>query len=187
MNETWLLNLLAERRTRRDTDTELAEMSSTVHACRVRLLTVTTVEAATAVVALNAVTSGVDRFPVADAWKVRTPDPYTRMLSREEGRSLLARAAESYPELVAEVRPCPVPVAVGIIAATMGLGAEDVARIVGYDDMRMMLSDHNPADAHVWMQLLLPDIKAMGRQVAHLDDPMRIPATGAALLGAFAS
>ena len=43
MNETWLLNLLAERRTRRPADTELAGMNSTVHACRVRLLTVTTV------------------------------------------------------------------------------------------------------------------------------------------------
>jgi urease accessory protein len=187
MNETWLLNLLAERRTRRHDDTETAEMNSTVHACRVRLLTVTTVDAATAVVTLHAVRTGVDRFPVSDAWKVRTPDPYTRMLSRDEGRTLLARAAETYPELEAEVRPCPVPVAVGIIAATMGLDGEDVARIVGYDDMRMMLADHNPADAHVWMQMLLPDIKAMGRQVANLDDPMRIPATGAALFGAFAS
>ena len=187
MNETWLLNLLAERRTRRDTGVEPTGMTSTVHHCRVRLLTVTTVEAATAVVALHAVTTGADRFPVTDAWKVRTMDPEARMHSREEGRALLARAAESYPELEAEVRPCPVPVAVGIIAAAIGLDAECVARLVGYDDMRMMLGDTPPADAHIWMQMLLPDIKAMGRQVAHLDDPMRIPATGAALFGAFAS
>jgi urease accessory protein len=187
MNETWLLNLLAERRTRRPADTELAGMNSTVHACRVRLLTVTTVEAATAVVTMHAVRSGADRFPVSDAWKVRTVDPQARVVSREEGRTLLARAAETYPELEAEVRPCPMPVAVGIIAETMGLASEDVARIIGYDDMRAMLSEHNPADAHVWMQMLLPDIKAMGRQVAHLEDPSRIPATGATLFGAFAS
>jgi urease accessory protein len=186
MNETWLLNLLAERRTRRDAESETPGMTSTVHHCRVRLLTVTTVEAATAVVALHAVRSGADRFPVTDAWKVRTMDPQARMHSREEGRALLTRAAETYPELEAEIRPCPVPVAIGIIAAAISLTSEDVARLVGYDDMRMMLTDTPPADAHVWMQMLLPDIKAMGRQVAHLDDPMRIPATGAALFGAFA-
>jgi urease accessory protein len=187
MNETWLLNLLAERRTDRESDGAHSEMTSTVHHCRVRLLTVTTVEAATAVVALHAVTNLGDRFPVTDAWKVRTPDPHVRMNSRIEGQILLARAAETYPELAAEVRPTPVPVAIGIIAAAMGLGADQVARIVGYDDMREMLSGHQPADAHVWMQMLLPDIKVMAGQVAHLEDPMRIPATGAALFGAFAS
>ena len=185
MNETWLLSLLAERRTARNLDVQ-AEMTSTVHHCRVRLLTVTTVEAATAVVALKAVSSGADRYPVSEAWKVRTVGPTVRMQSREEGREMLAKAAETYPALADEVRPTPVPLAVGIIGAALGLEAETVARIVGYDDMRAMLGDINPADAHVWMQMLLPSIKAMAAQVSPLDDPMRIPATGAALLNAFA-
>jgi len=34
--------------------------------------------------------------------------------------------------------------------------------------------------------MLLPSIKAMAAQVSPLSDPMRIPATGAALLNAFA-
>ena len=146
-------------------------MTSTVHHCRVRLLTVTTVEAVTAVVALHAVTTGADRFPVTDAWKVRTTTPRPGCTPVRRARALLARAAESYPDLEARYGPARFLVAVGIIAATIGLDAEAVARLVGYDDMRMMLGDTPPADAHVWMQMLLPDIKAMGRQVAHLDDP----------------
>lgn len=179
MNATWLLTLLA--RVRADRAGPPARDVS-VYQCRARLLTTTTVDAGTAVVARATARAGEDLEPVCEAWAARTPNPVTRASSRAEGRRLLSAAAEEVPRLRARVAPLPLPVAAGLVAAELGLDADDLARLVGYDDLQATLAGTGPADAHVWTQALLPDIRSMAAQVARITDPTRIPATGAALL-----
>lgn len=179
MNATWLLTLLARVRADR---ARTAAREVSVYQCRARLLTTTTVDAGTAVVARAAARAGDDLEPVCEAWAARTPNPVTRATSRAEGRRLLAEAAAVVPELLPRIESLPLPVAAGVVAAELDLGPDDLARLVGYDDVQATLSGTGPADAQVWTQALLPDIKAMAAQVARLTDPARIPATGAALL-----
>lgn len=181
MNATWLLTLLARARADRDGQ---ASREVSVYQCRARLLTTTTVDAGTAVVARATAREGKDLDPVCEAWAARTPNPVTRALSRAEGHRLLAEAAAVVPGLLPRIAPMPLPVAAGVVAAELDLGADDLARLVGYDDVQASLSGTEPADAHVWTQALLPDIKSMAAQVARLTDPARIPATGATLLAA---
>ncbi|MBD8869536.1 urease accessory UreF family protein [Nocardioides donggukensis] len=184
MNETWMLSLLARRRTSEGSlpGTDPASRGGTpVYRCRARLLTVTTVEAATAVVARAAAVREMSLAPVTSAWAARTPNPVTRAASRGAGRDLLAAAAVECPELLPFVSPLPLPVAAGMIAAHVGLDADVLARLVGYDDVQGSLADLDPADTLVWTQTVLPDIRAMADQVAGLTDPDRIPATGADL------
>lgn len=183
MNETWLMTLLARRRP----DGEgVGGDETSVYRCRARLLTVTTVEAATAVVARALTRRGADLGPVVEAWSARTPNPITRARSRAEGARLLAQARSELPTLADRPGRLPFPVALGVIAGDIGLEADALARIIGYDDVQGVLQHLRPADAHVWTQTLLPDIKAMAGQVSHLTDPVRIPATGAELHAVFA-
>lgn len=143
--------------------------------CRARLLTVTTVDAATAVVARAASLAGRPLTPVVEAWAARTPNPVTRARHRDRGRALLELGGF-------DAAPIPRPVAIGMLAAEVGIEAEDLARMVGFDDVRAVLADAHPADGHAWAAALIGDVRAMASQVAHLVDPDRIPATGAALL-----
>jgi urease accessory protein len=142
--------------------------------CRARLLTVTTVDAATAVVARSVALDGGDLGPVTDAWEARTPDPSLREVSREHGADLLDTAG-----LAAD--PLPRPVAVGVIAAHGGVEAEDLARMVAFDDVQAVLVDEDEAESRARTAGLLPDIRELAAQLAHLDHPARIPATGAPL------
>jgi urease accessory protein len=143
--------------------------------CRTRLLTVTTVEAATAVVAREYVVAGRPLDPVVEAWTARTPNPITRAQLNERGRELLREAG--YP-----ARLMPRAVAMGVIAAGGGVDAENLARMVGFDDVQAVLGSAHPADAHAWTAALVGDVRAMAEQVANLVDPDSIPATGAALM-----
>jgi len=142
--------------------------------CRARLLTVTTVDAATAVVARDVALGGGDLEDVADAWAARSPDPALRHVSRERGSEVLDAAG-----LASE--PVPRPVALGVVAAHAGVQAEDLARMVAYDDVQAVLVDEDAAEAHAWTAGLLPYIRSLARQLATVDDPARIPATGAPL------
>lgn len=186
MDETWMLRLLARGRPVRACRVEGGD-ETTVYRCRARLLTVTTVDAATAVVARAVAATGGDLGAVSEAWAARTPNPITRSRSARAGSELLAHAARDIRELRGRVAPLPRPVAAGVIAAHIGLAAEPLARMVGYDDLQGELSGTQPADAQVWTQALLPDVKALAAQVAHLTDATRIPATGAELQSTFAS
>lgn len=181
-----MLSLLARRRAGRSTVTAGgaggAAGSTPVYRVRARLLTVTTVDAATAVVARAAAADGRDLGDVTAAWAARTPNPITRARSRGEGRDLLAAASETCPGL--EVGPMPLPVAAGVVAARTGLEADALARLIGYDEVQGMLADNEPADTLVWTQALLPQVRSLAAQVSHLTDPARIPATGADIAAA---
>ena len=76
----------------------------------------------------------------------------------------------------------PHPVALGVVAAAAGVPADDLARIVGYDDVETLLEGADSTDALVWRHALMDDIVAMAAGIAHLVDPARIPATGAPLV-----
>jgi urease accessory protein len=143
--------------------------------CRTRLLTVTTVEAATAVVARAHAVAGRPLEPVVEAWKARTPNPVTRARLSERGCELLREAGHT-PRLM------PRAVALGVIAANGGIDAEDLARMIGFDDVQTVLGDAHPADAHAWTAALVGDVRAMADQVAPLTDPVSIPASGADLM-----
>lgn len=146
--------------------------------CRTRLLTTTTVDAATAVVARSVDLDGGDLEAVVEAWCVRTPDAMLRQASHHVGAEVRARA-----EVETDVT-MPRPVALGVVAARSGVEAEDLARMLAYDDVQAALAHEDEADARVWTVSLLPEIRDLARQVAGLDHPARIPATGAPLVAA---
>lgn len=143
--------------------------------CRARLLTVTTVDVATAVVARSVSLAGGDLSPVVHAWSARTPDPGVQAASRSCGAAVVAPAEGTGD-------PLPRPVALGLVAARAGLEAEDLARMVAYDDVQAVLVDEDEAETRAWTASLLPDIRALARQVRHLEHPAKIPATGAPLV-----
>ena len=179
------LSLLASVRPAPKRPTPGSETDETVpYFCRARLLTVTTVDAATAVVARAAVLEGQPLAPVIDAWAARTPSAGARATSRAQGRDVLERARDDLPGLPESYDSLPRPVALGVIAAEAGFDAEALARMIGFDDVQSILASAESTDASVWSQTLLPDIKAMATQVAHLVDPTRIPATGAPVFAA---
>ena len=172
MEPTVFLDLLARSRN------ELlapAMGGATPSYCRTRLLTVTTVEAATAVVARAYAVAGRRLDAVIEAWRVRTPNPVTRARLNDLGRRLLDEAGHPAGQT-------PRAVALGLIAASGGIEAEDLARMIGFDDVQAVLSTADPGDGHAWAAALVADIRTMAAQVAHLEDPAAIPATGAELL-----
>lgn len=163
--------------------------------CRTRLATVARTEAATAVVARHHALAGLSLDAVEAAWAARTPSDAMRDTARSLGRGLLRLATRAWPSAVAgwssADRP-PRPVVLGAIAAHTGLEADDLARVVGYDDVQTVLSAAlkllplDPAETATWCVELLPDIDRLAEEVAGLARPADIPATGAPEIEAWA-
>lgn len=116
---------------------------------RVRLRTVTEVEAATAVVARHAWLAAVAEAtppqlaPVDRAWRVRTLSDALRSASDLLGRSYLRMAAAVWDLRALGPAPDGVwcrPVVVGVTAAAAGISAADTARLVGFDDVQTVLA-----------------------------------------------
>jgi len=147
-----------------------------------RLATVTRTEAATAVVTRAHLLRGEGLDPVLDAWAARTGSGAMRDTSRELGRGLLRLAMRLWdlPPLPPRV---PRPVVLGAVAAATGLGAADLAEVVGYDDLQtvasaaLKLRPLDPAVATGWVVTALPLLATLVSSVAHLDSPADIPAT----------
>jgi len=182
MDPARLLSLLAQARSEASVGgiTPPHDPDSTPYVARTRLLTVTTVEAATAVVSRAASLEHRSLDPVVGAWSARTPNPVTRAVSRAQGKALLKAAATHLPGIRAEALP--LPVALGVVAAAMGFSPDDLARLVGLDDVEALLVGADTTDALVWRHALMDDIVAMADRIAHLVDPDRIPATGAPMV-----
>lgn len=118
---------------------------------RVRLATVTEVEAAAAVVAGQVWadrTRGASR-PVVEAlaavdaaWRVRTLSDALREASDLLGRSYLRTAAAVWDLSPFATAPGPWcrAVVVGVVAAEAGLDAEQTARLVAYEDVQTVVS-----------------------------------------------
>lgn len=120
----------------------------------VRLRTVTKVETATAVLARSVYLSfdrssaGADngRMEVLDAlasvdaaWRARTVSDALRDASELLGRSYLRMARGVWPVDLGDRRFAR-PVVVGVVAAVAGVGAEQLARVVAFDDVQTVVS-----------------------------------------------
>jgi urease accessory protein len=169
---------------------------------RDRLRTVTRVEAAVAVLTryltLTAtrsglVASGLDL--VEGAWAARTPCQVLRAASRRQGRVYLRLAARVWPEVLRyleENSEIARPIVVGVIGAVTGLSAEQIARLVAYDDVQTVVAASlkllpvDPADAATWLAGTHDDIERLVSDVAPLTDIEKIPANGAPLIDLFA-
>ena len=185
MEPARVLRLLAQARTEAYADHPVEregpfDPERTPYVARARLLTVTTVDAATAVVARAAALGGLSLDDVVTAWSARTPNPVTRARSRAQGRALLKAAAALLPRI--HVQTLPHPVALGVVAAAADVPADDLARLVGLDDIEYVLAGADETELLVWRHALLDDIVSMAAGIAHLVDPDRIPATGAPML-----
>jgi len=186
MESSGVLGLLVQARTEAHADDRVERMvpplnpDNTPYVARARLLTVTTVEAATAVVARAIALEQEPLDGVVSAWSARTPNPVTRARSRAQGRALLKAAAAHLPRI--RVEALPQPVALGVVAAAAGVPAADLARLIGLDDVETVLEGSDATDALVWRHALMDDIVAMSDRISHLVDPDRIPATGAPVL-----
>jgi urease accessory protein len=165
---------------------------------RLRLESVTRVEAATAVVALHHARQGLGLVPVEEAWAARTPSAAMRATSRSMARGLLRLARRLWPEHpgLASVDSAGAgasrSVVLALCADACGLPPLALARLVGYDDVQtvaaasLKLLPLDPAEVTAWVVEALPAVDRMATDVAPLTHPGRIPAPGAPLIEAWA-
>lgn len=104
-------------------------------------------------------------------------------------------AARVWPDVLRYLRPdseVARPVVVGVIGGVTGLSAEQVARLVAYDDVQTVVAASlkllpvDPADAANWLAGLQDDIERLVADVAPLTEIDKIPADGAPLLDVLA-
>ncbi|MFE5336741.1 urease accessory protein UreF [Isoptericola sp. NPDC056573] len=160
---------------------------------RARLRTVGLVDAAAAVLAHRAATSdaGFGLDDVQEALAARTPSAPLRDVQGVLGRGL-ARLGErlrpDHPATVAlrALGRAPLrPVALGCVAAALGVDAEATARASLYDDAQavasaaLKLEPGDPADAAAWVLAAEPDVAALVRAAVAVPHPDDLPATTA--------
>ena len=159
----------------------------------VRLRTVTEVEAATAVVARHRWRAESSRRTVAmvevdAAWRVRTLSDVLRNASDSLGRSYLRTAGAVWP--LAELRQARGGVwcrgvVLGATAAEAGLGADELARLVAYEEVQtvvgaaLKLSPFDPSRAVAWAVAAEPEVERLVGATAGLTATGQIPAYGA--------
>lgn len=154
---------------------------------RTRLRGVTRVEAGTAVAARRAV---LDRTPLADvetAWAARTVAPALRSASRVQARALLRLCTQVWPDAAAPLQAVPGAsraVALGAVAAGIGIAADGLARLVAYDDVQtvcaaaLKLLPLDPAAVTGWVVDALPLVEEVVAVAAGVVDADDIPAVG---------
>lgn len=153
-----------------------------------RLASVTRVEAGTAVVARHRLLAGLPLGPVLDGWAARTPSPALRAVARTQGTAFLRLARRLWPQSV-HLGACPdaTPRAVVLAAAaaTAGIDARSLARLVGYDDVQTVCSAAlkllplDPATVTGWVHQALPAVDDLAEAVAPLTEPTAVPASAA--------
>ena len=160
---------------------------------RVRLRTITEVEAAAAVVArYRWQTEPADRAAamaeVDAAWRVRTLSDVLRDASESLGRSYLRTAGEVWS--LAGLRSardgvwCRA-VVLGATGAEAGLSAHELARLVGFEDVQtvvaaaLKLKPFDPSQAVAWVAQAEAEVEQLVDRVAGLTGIEQIPAYGA--------
>lgn len=163
-----------------------------------RLATVTRVEAATAVVALNQLRQGLPLTDVEAAWAARTPSSAMRATSRSMARALIRIAGRLWPQhpglagLAALGPGSSRAVALAATADACGLSPIALARLVGYDDVQTVcaaaikLLPLDPSEVTTWVLGALPGVDRLAAEVATITHPDQIPAVGAPLIEAWA-
>ena len=158
---------------------------------RVRLTTVTEVEAAAAVVARHRwadAPAAETMIEIDRAWRVRTASRALRDASDLLGRSYLRLAATVWPglaPLTADRRPWCRAVIIGATAAEAGLDAAQTARLVGFEDVQtvvaaaLKLQPFDPTVAVSWSVAAGRDVEAMITRVSGCRSHKEIPAYAA--------
>jgi urease accessory protein len=158
---------------------------------RVRLRTVTEVEAAASVVArwvwLNTPqplrASGLSE--VDDAWRARTPSDAIRVASDLLGRSYARMANSLWPLNLGESAIRCRAVVVGATAAAAGIGPAETARMIGFEDVQTVIAAAlkiKPFDPNLgvrWAAAAGAEVERMVSRVAHLHTIDQIPAHSA--------
>lgn len=161
---------------------------------RLRLATVTRVEAGTAVAALTALSSTAPASELAavhDAWAARTPSRPLRENAVLMGRALSRLAARLWtlPDLPADP---PRPMVLAAVADVGGVPAHELARVVAYDDVQtvtsaaLKLRPLDPAHATAWAVESFPAIERLVDAVAQISSPDQIPASSAPTIEQYA-
>jgi len=128
---------------------------------------------------------------VEEAWAGRTSSQVVRGVVRRQGRLLLRLAGRVWPGVAGYLPPdgeVPRPIVLGVVAAVTGLSAEQLARVVAYDDAQTVVSASlkllpvDPAEAATWLAALHGDIEELVADVAPLTDIDKIPANAAPLI-----
>jgi urease accessory protein len=162
----------------------------------VRLRTVTAVEAAAAVVARYRWRAEPDRRVAAmtevdTAWRVRTLSDVLRNASDSLGRSYLRTAGAVWP--LDDLRDhqdavwCRA-VVLGAAAAEAGLAADELARLVAYEDVQtvvaaaLKLQPFDPSQAVTWAVRAEAEVERLVGDTADLTAAEQIPAHGAPLV-----
>lgn len=158
---------------------------------RVRLSTVTEVEAAAAVVARHCwaeAPTAEAMIEIDRAWRVRTASAAMRDASDLLGRSYLRLAASVWrglAPLAANRRPWCRAVVVGATAAETGLDAPSTARLVGFEDVQtvvaaaLKLQPFDPTVAVSWSVAAGREVESMVSRVADIRTTEEIPAYAA--------
>jgi urease accessory protein len=162
----------------------------------VRLQTVTAVEAAAAVVARHRWCVESDRrtpamSEVDAAWRVRTLSDVLRKASDSLGRSYLRTGGAVWPLDPLRHHQDGVwcrAVVLGAVAAEAGLAADEVARLVAYEDVQtviaaaLKLQPFDPSEAVAWAVRAEPEVERLVGATAGLTGTDQIPAYGAPLI-----
>lgn len=154
---------------------------------RTRLWGVTRVEAGTALAARRAAVCGAPLADVEMAWAARTVSPAVRSASRVQARTLLRLCGRIWPDAAAPAQAVPGvsrAVALGAVAAGLGVGPDALARLVAYDDVQtvcaaaLKLLPLDPAVVTGWVVDALPLVEEVVAATAGIDGPDDIPAVG---------
>ena len=155
-----------------------------------RARTTALVDAGTAVAAMHAVLDGdgSELAAVEAAWCARTPSRAMREASRDLGRGLLRLARRIWPAAhgidALPITP-PRPLVLGVIAAEVGIGAEDLVRLAVYDDVAsavaalLKLEPGDPADGVALVLSTCASVEPFVASVAATWSPNDIPALSA--------
>jgi urease accessory protein len=158
-----------------------------------RARTTALVDAGTAVAAMHSVLDGTGRdgnglAVVERAWSARTPSRAMREASRDLGRGLLRLARRIWPaadgiELLSDAPPR--PLVLGVIAAEVGLAAEELVRLTVYDDLAsgvaalLKLDPRDPADGVALVLDSCASIEPFVDSIAGIWSPDDIPTLSA--------
>lgn len=133
-------------------------------------------------------------------WQARTPSPALRQVEHRLGRGYLrlvervwgSGVTSGLREAAAQLGDAapgedvpPRPLVLGVLAGAVGLAPEQTARLIGYEDVQtvvaagLKLEPFDPAAATGCVVQCFPELEAMARRVARVEDPSEIPASGA--------
>ncbi len=173
---------------------------------RTRMATVVHVEAGTAVIARHLASEGppdddtvgreraaavLDRLAALEAeWAARTPSAALREIAVALGAGLARIGQTVWPQTAAVLRPRPLPrpIVLGAIAACAGIGADDLVRLVAYDDAQtvaaavLKLEPTDPIRVTGWVLDACAEMEDSVSELSRLTRPEALPASGAPLI-----